>query len=586
MRRDIGNEVVVAIAAVAVLAFAITFGVLLSLSSTASSTENTTATMVASNVATDVLESVTVITVPTTGIPRVDSTLENAMTEIVVKITQAHVATQSAASGTLPAAIQDITPTQEPTATETQAVLTEILVQSTVTATPERLETAADVSVSTATQIAVAVQPTASPTQIRVTRTPRPTDPVPTEAEATATETSLSRPPRTINTETPTSMATFTSTPTQSPTDTATHTNTPTNTALPTATLTDTATHTNTPTSTSTDTVTAVPTFTETATPTNTPTPTATFTNTPTSTPTNTALPTATLTDTAMPTNTPMPTDTETSTPTNTDTPTSTATLTYTPTSTPTDTETSTPTNTDTPTATATHIATPTATQTNSATTTFTPPPTDLAFLPTPTPPLPASATPAMRGACVQPDGWAIYTVQPGNTLFSIGRNVGSSVTELTQVNCIGDADLITTGDRLFVPHLPNSPVLTGTPGSSGSSVTETTGGSTELVPLGCVHPSAQITSPKPSQTVRGEFTVVGSATLDNFWYYRIEVRAHMATVYNVLGLFYKPVVNDALASVDTEAFGPGLFWIRVSVVDKTGGIPAVATCAIPVIFE
>ena len=56
---------------------------------------------------------------------------------------------------------------------------------------------------------------------------------------------------------------------------------------------------------------------------------------------------------------------------------------------------------------------------------------------------------------CGPPAGWIFYTVQPGDTLFSIGLSYGVTVAELQFANCMGSSTLIRAGTRLFVPNVP-----------------------------------------------------------------------------------------------------------------------------------
>jgi LCP family protein required for cell wall assembly len=56
---------------------------------------------------------------------------------------------------------------------------------------------------------------------------------------------------------------------------------------------------------------------------------------------------------------------------------------------------------------------------------------------------------------CVPPDDWGIYLVQPGNTLYSIGRRFGSDVDTLMRVNCLNTTTIF-VDQRLYVPGLPS----------------------------------------------------------------------------------------------------------------------------------
>lgn len=306
---------------------------------------------------------------------------------------------------------------------------------------------------------------------------------------------------------------------------------------------------------------TLTPTATHTNTPTNTPTVTPTYTSTQTATATNTQTATAAPTTTRQRTRTGVAsarteeiTPTKTSTATHTQTATSTPTVTDTPSATHTGTPTATPTNTPTPSATYTRppTATPTVTDTPSAT--------------------------ATREPCSKPAGWATYTVQPGNTLFSIARAVSSTVGELRTVNCIPDADNIDVNQVLFVPHPPNGPVRTGVPRVPERHTVQ------RLPTEGCSVPASSLSSPSVGQHLSGSFTVTGTAALDNFQYYKLEVRPDFTNVYNFYSRSDVPVMNGVLGNVNADLFDDGLYWVRLVVVDKTGNF--IEPCAIPVIFE
>jgi len=63
---------------------------------------------------------------------------------------------------------------------------------------------------------------------------------------------------------------------------------------------------------------------------------------------------------------------------------------------------------------------------------------------------IPANCAPA------QPAGWTSYTVQGGDTLSSIAARSGSSMQELTAINCIANPRIIRAGTVLFVPRTPS----------------------------------------------------------------------------------------------------------------------------------
>ena len=56
---------------------------------------------------------------------------------------------------------------------------------------------------------------------------------------------------------------------------------------------------------------------------------------------------------------------------------------------------------------------------------------------------------------CQKPDGWVVYTVRPGDTLFSLGQATGSSVDEVVAVNCLPSTQIL-AGQPLFLSQEPN----------------------------------------------------------------------------------------------------------------------------------
>lgn len=56
---------------------------------------------------------------------------------------------------------------------------------------------------------------------------------------------------------------------------------------------------------------------------------------------------------------------------------------------------------------------------------------------------------------CGPPPGWIYYIVKPGDTLYSIGRAHGVSVSQLQTANCMGSSTNIRVGQRLYVPNVP-----------------------------------------------------------------------------------------------------------------------------------
>jgi hypothetical protein len=227
------------------------------------------------------------------------------------------------------------------------------------------------------------------------------------------------------------------------------------------------------------------------------------------------------------------------------------------------------PTVTSTPTATITLTLTPS--RTPSVTMTATPSRTpivilgvsDLGIVETPTLEATLTLTP-----CIAPSGWALYEVERGVTLFMVALDVGVSVVELQAANCITDVDRIIAGSSIYVPRLPDIALETG------------------RLPQGCQNVNVSIRQPQPNQRLDRVFHVMGSASIPDFGYYKLEIRAEEATRYNFLMQSSEVVLEGVLGRVDVDLFPPGRYWLRLAVVDASGNIAPDSTCVIPMIFE
>jgi hypothetical protein len=89
-----------------------------------------------------------------------------------------------------------------------------------------------------------------------------------------------------------------------------------------------------------------------------------------------------------------------------------------------------------------------------------------------------------------------------------------------------------------------------------------------------CADPRALISSPGHGQTVSGSLTVMGTASHDQFQYYKIEYAPAGTEGFNYLGGGNSPIVNGALLTFDTAALGNGGWTLRLIVVDQTGNFP------------
>lgn len=78
----------------------------------------------------------------------------------------------------------------------------------------------------------------------------------------------------------------------------------------------------------------------------------------------------------------------------------------------------------------------------------------------TPIPNLGSGVTPnvPVEGAnpnCPLPPGWTTYTVETGDSMGLLAEQTDSTIQELTQANCLDNADQIYVGQVLYVPRTP-----------------------------------------------------------------------------------------------------------------------------------
>ena len=67
-------------------------------------------------------------------------------------------------------------------------------------------------------------------------------------------------------------------------------------------------------------------------------------------------------------------------------------------------------------------------------------------------PPEPPPTTPTPTQPERELGSQLVYTIQPGDTLFSIARQFGVTLDDLVALNNIEDPDRINAGDELFIP--------------------------------------------------------------------------------------------------------------------------------------
>lgn len=71
----------------------------------------------------------------------------------------------------------------------------------------------------------------------------------------------------------------------------------------------------------------------------------------------------------------------------------------------------------------------------------------------------------AMLPTCGQiPAGWVAYAVRPGDTLFALALNAGATVNEVRQANCLDENMPLYSGTTLYLPTTPPQRIPCGPP--------------------------------------------------------------------------------------------------------------------------
>jgi hypothetical protein len=97
----------------------------------------------------------------------------------------------------------------------------------------------------------------------------------------------------------------------------------------------------------------------------------------------------------------------------------------------------------------------------------------------------------------------------------------------------------------------------------------------TAASPLACQNSSATITSPTMDSQISDIIEIRGTATHPIMQYWKVEYRTDGNANYAMLGNGDAPVINDILARLSTKTLPNGVYWLRLSVVQKDGNYTA-----------
>jgi len=179
--------------------------------------------------------------------------------------------------------------------------------------------------------------------------------------------------------------------------------------------------------------------------------------------------------------------------------------------------------------------------------------------------------TVAIGTGCQVLKGWNSYIVQQGDTLFSIARQSGLTLTQLQQANCIANPSAIFYGQVIFIP--PGSVIATNAPTAIATTSAGTASGNAGL----CPNPDVRITSPISGATVGGIITFTGTARGSNFSYFRVEYMPDLSGEgWIQTARSDSPVLNGYLGRLDPNPsqLPPGGYSVRLVVEVKSGNAP------------
>lgn len=120
------------------------------------------------------------------------------------------------------------------------------------------------------------------------------------------------------------------------------------------------------------------------------------------------------------------------------------------------------------------------------------------------------------------------------------------------------------------------TPRLDRTPSSTRAS-TATAAKTATLPPTSgqyCPNPDVCITSPLHGARLQGIVSIVGTARINDLWYYKLEFRQEGFPEWSFLHLSERPVDQGVLMNWNTTTVPAGIYYLRLVVVDQTANYP------------
>lgn len=181
------------------------------------------------------------------------------------------------------------------------------------------------------------------------------------------------------------------------------------------------------------------------------------------------------------------------------------------------------------------------------------------------------------------------YVVQRGDNLYRIALRFGTTSWAITAANNLPNPNRIYVGQGLLIPgYAVSTSVVPTAVRPKGEPRVRPAPTPTPTPQVAVCSPWANITEPTVNAKLDGSgITFIrGTAAIDNFWYYKLEFASgEWPTAWSLIEeLHYTPVVGGYLGDWKTGALPEGVYQLRLVAVDKNGNYPT--PCQVRVIIE
>jgi hypothetical protein len=186
--------------------------------------------------------------------------------------------------------------------------------------------------------------------------------------------------------------------------------------------------------------------------------------------------------------------------------------------------------------------------------------------------------------------GWFVYRLVTAQTrleaaIFGIERRQyqrARNVALLALLSAVSLAYFVYMADRSILPQMTaptptlavTVPIIpTSTPILAERVVVDSSG---------CANPQATLTAPQTGDRITGSYEVQGTADIENFGFYQIEIsgaRTHGAWI--PVDADNRPIRAGALGRFDASAYESGEYALRLVVFDNMGNFPRPCVIAV-----